>query len=472
MNTKQLLFKSLFLAIAFSTISVMVYGDAITKSLFMQIKAPKLESASGILIDQEANKYMITGAKDSVDISFMITVPKEMLSEQWAISLTPSVESTREDGRLQDVVIRGWKFAEAQEEDYMQYNEFMNSIVDSSQYEEVYIDKERLTKEIEERHDQYWKYYYDEWERQIEFEKWKSKQDGSSKTFSLADRKTYRDQLYKQYLLRIKNQSSRYLKADMDTTGLHARYMKEFEQHDAKMPRFIVDNEATLKSVPHKYRDIYESRRTLDDITNNMEELLVKRDSALMALLPALDYKKIRENEKRTLLQNGIREDIIRLPKSENTKVDTIVYDVKNDYQYLYTYRYPVIEGINDTIEVKLASKILATDRSGFSTTAEESLTYVVAAESQTPISSVKAQINALNGGVSVPEKQENTKSGEPTKKKNEESSEALKNLSDRLQNLGGETQEVKGEEVSPKEKEGKETKQIGGLGSRLKIIQ
>ena len=470
MYKKLILSKIIFFAIIFFVATPILYGEAITKSLFMQIKSPKLESASGTLIDETSNKYYIHAKnEDSVDISFIITVPKEMLSEQWAISLTPSIESTRDGGRLKDVVVKGWKFAEAQEEDYMQYDEFINSIVDSSQYEDVYVDKDLLTKEIEQRHDLYWKYYYDEWERQIEFEIWKSKQDGSSKMFSAADRRTYRTQLYKQYLLRIKNQTSRYLNANMDTTGLYAKYMKEFEQHDAKMPRYIVDNNMSLRSVPQKYRDIYESRRTLDDITDSMQELLEKKDSTLMALLPSLDYKRIKENEKRTMLRKDIRDSLIRLPKSDNTILDTIVRDLKKDYQYKYTYRYPVLNGENDTVNVKLGSKILATDRSGFTSTAEEYLTYIVSSEPNTDLPEIKGKITIFNGAIAPP----SSSAENPPKGKNKKTKESIKTLSDKLQHLGTAPQEETKRIVDQSFSDESEVEEVKhGIGSRIKVLE
>lgn len=478
---KQSFVKTILIVATLFMVINMLYGEAITKPLFMQIKSPKLESASGVLINRETNEYQInTDKKDSIDISFIITVPKEMLSELWAISLIPSIESTREDGRLKNVVIKGAKFAEEQDLDYKQYDEFVNSIVDSSEYEKVYIDKEQLEKEIEQRHDMYWQYYYDEWERQVEYEIWKAKQDGSSKTFSLANRKTYRDQLYKQYLLRIKNQTSRYLKANMDTTGLYAKYMKEFQIHDAKMPRYIVDNNISGKSVPQKYKDIYESRRTLDDITESMQELLEKKDSILMALLPALDYKKINENEKKTILQseNDIRNNIIRLPKNENTLLDTVVYDLKNDYQYRYTYRYPVVKGSNDTVKVKLASKILATDRSGFSSSAEETLTYIVIAtdedHNEGNISDIKNKLKALSNAATLPtaHPQESKDKVTDTEENKDLRDESTQSLSNRLQQLTKPIQNPNDSINQPITGDKKQQDSNRGIGSRIQILE
>lgn len=350
----------------------------ITHPLFMQIKNPKLESNSGIEIAEQENTFLIdTHQKDSVNISFVITVPKEMLSDKWAISLTPTIQSPYTNGTLKDVVVKGWRFTKQQNEDYDRYNEFINSIIDRSLYEEKYIHQKRLEREIEQRHDEFWKYYYDEWERQIEYEIWKSKQDGSQQTYSVSEKSTYRQQLLNQYLLRIENQSKRYLQAGMDTTGLHKKYMDEFKAHIAKMPRFFVDKDISINKVPNQFKDIYESGRTLDDITDAMHVLLVERDSALMSL-PVLDYDKIIENEKRKLLEDRSFQDIIRLPKNENAVVDTTIYNLKTDYTYTYTYRYPVIKNNNDTVTVRLKSKVLGTDQSGFTSTSENVLTYII----------------------------------------------------------------------------------------------
>lgn len=366
----------------------------------MQIKTPQLESYSGIQIEPYGNIYHINSmGKDSVDISFIISVPKEMLSEKWAISLTPSLFSKFQEGRLKDVVVKGWKFAEQQEQDYNRYNNFMNSIIDSSLYEKMYIDQKRLEKEIEHQHDVYWQFYYDEWERQIEYEIWKAKQDGSIQTFSPKEQSKYGEQLRAQYLLRIENQSKRYLKANMDTTGLYAKYMNEYAIHSAKMPRYFVNEKIILRKIPKKFKDIYQSKRTLQDITNSMLELLVKRDSALMAL-PVLDYQRIVENEKRTIRQSNIEQDLIQLPKNENALLDTTIYDMRSDYRYLYTYRYPVPNNVRDSIKVKLTSKILATDGSGFSSNSEDVIIYVISPHykhTQSSITTQPSDINSLN---------------------------------------------------------------------------
>lgn len=368
----------------------MAQNAILTKPLFMQIKSPKLESCVGRVVDTMNTVFEISPeGRDSIDISFKIIVPKEMLSEKWAISLRPTIESTKgEEGILTDIVLKGWEFAEAQEEDYEEYNNLINSIVDSSLYEKEFIDRVKLEKEIEQRHDFYWKFYYDEWERQVEYEIWKANQDGSSKVFSVNTHQTYYNQLRDQYLLRIKNQSDRYIKAGMDTTGIHEKYMTEFGHHIAKMPRYVVDNKFGVKRVPKKFKDIYDSGRTLDDITASMQDLLIRRDSLLMSI-PILDYKKIIENEKRMMKQDDLFEDVIRFPKNENAILDTIVYDIQKDYDYVYTYRYPISKQENDTIVVKLESKILATDLSGFSSAAEEKLTYVVKEEDRSLVDSV-----------------------------------------------------------------------------------
>lgn len=427
--------KSLVL-LALWAMSIYLHAQIMTQPLFMQIKTPKLESYAGIQIDPYGNTYHINSTgKDSIDISFLISVPKEMLSEKWAISLMPSIYSSTENGRLKDVVVKGWKFAEVQEQGYEKYNEFMNSIIDSSLYEKMYIDQKRLEKEIEHRHDMYWQFYYDEWERQIEYEIWKGEQDGSIQTFFTKDKLSYGDQLRDQYLLRIENQSKRYLKANMDTTGLYAKYMREFKNHNAKMPRYFVGDKVPLKNVPKKFKYIYKSGRTLQDITNSMLELLVKRDSALMAL-PVLDYNKIIENEKRTILQAGIYDDIVQLPKNENALLDTVVYDMRSDYRYLYTYRYPVHKSQRDTIKVKLQSKILATDGSGFSTSSEDILTYAVAP--LTPIISSTPQ-STPSVNKKKDEEIERIKKQDEQKLRDEE---LLKKISDRLLKLNSSSNE------------------------------
>lgn len=416
--------------------SICIQAQVETHPLFMQIKTPSLESYSGVQIDPYGNTYHINSAnKDSIDISFLIVVPKEMLSEKWAISLTPNIYSSYENGRLKDVVVKGWKFAEIQEEGYEKYDDFVNSIIDSSAYEKMYIDQKRLESEIEHRHDIYWQFYYDEWERQIEYEIWKAAQDGSIQIYSLKEQEIYSKQLRDQYLLRIDNQSRRYIKAGMDTTGLYAKYMREYEIHNAKMPRYFVNENISLKKVPKRYRDIFQSNRSLQDITDSMLELLVKRDSALMAL-PVLDYQRIVENERKSIRQSNIHEELIQLPRNENALLDTIIYDIRTDYRYLYTYRYPVPESGKDSIKVQLKCKILATDGSGFSSNSEDVLIYTVS-----PL--------VYSKPLSRPRELENASQHNPNAKKKETKSEFLEKESEKefLKKLSNKLNEINNKE-------------------------
>lgn len=358
---------------------IFINGQSIlTQSLFMQLRKPSLLYDEYFKIQEYSNLYQLNILDaDSIELEFGIFLPSRLLNSSWSVDLKPSVYSSYDEYLLPSIVVKGVQYAEKQQQQYSEYNQYIESIIDSIRYAEFYIDQEKYKNEVRTRHDMYWKFYYDEWEKQIEYEIWKSKQIGSVRSFSKKDQKSYKDELLKQYQLRILNQSKRYLEASMDTTGISKKYMDEYKLHIAKLPRFFVDTVYVLKHVPKKFKYIYDSRRSLEDITNNMLDLLVKRDSALMSV-PVYDYSKIIENEKRSILQHEIFSSIVTLPKSEKTIVDTVIHDITRDFEILYKYRLPYSESLlNDTIEVRLDLSVQAVDASSYQRSAIESIFFL-----------------------------------------------------------------------------------------------
>lgn len=352
-------------------------NEPLTKPLFLKVHYPSLAPVGKNIKEISSNTYAIVDSSaNMVDISFKIIIPKEMLSDKWALSLTPYIITEEENGKLNKVVIKGWQFAKEQEEDYKKYNEFVTSTIDTSKYEEQYIDRKQLEHDIEHMHDTYWQFYYNEWENQVEYEIWKSKQSGRSQYFYPKDRISYAEQLLKQYLLRIEIQTGRYLNANMDTTGLYNKYITEYQNHIKKLPRFSVKNDY-IKKVPSKFQYIYDSGRTLDDITNAMLQLLEERDSLLMNL-PVFDYQKIAENEKRILLKDKSFDKIVKFPKDRSAITDTIIYNLDKNYEYIYTYQHPITTKETETIQIKLDCKIIALDGSGYNTSAHSLLTFIL----------------------------------------------------------------------------------------------
>ena len=131
-------------------------NEPLTKTLFLKVHYPSLAPVGKNIKEISSNTYAIVDSSaNMVDISFKIIIPKEMLSDKWALSLTPYIITEEENGKLNKVVIKGWQFAKEQEDDYKKYNEFVTSTIDTSKYEDQYIDRKQLEHDIEHMKQKY-----------------------------------------------------------------------------------------------------------------------------------------------------------------------------------------------------------------------------------------------------------------------------------------------------------------------------
>lgn len=367
--------------VVFLLFTLVVLGQKVlTQSAFMSLQTPYLLLPKEARVDSINRIYKVDYSKvDSLVVEFGIFVPSRLLNNDWAITLSPKVLSTYHEDILPPITFKGDVFRIKQDDQYQKYNTFIQSIVDSTRYEEHYTDIEKKRHEISTRHDMYWGFFYDEWENQIQYEIWKGKQVGNVRSFTPKVQKSYKDQLLKQYELRITNQTKRYLETSMDTTGITKKYMDEYHNHIKKLPRFYVDESyISTNNVPKKFKYIYDNKRTLDDITNLMLDLVAKRDSALMAV-PIYDYNKIVENEKRSRIQNDVFLTMVTLPKSDNLIVDSVIPDITRDIEILYKHKLNksrILE--SDTLEIRLDFTLQALDGSSYKRDAMKSVFLVV----------------------------------------------------------------------------------------------
>lgn len=359
------------------SLSVIIYlftSNPITKRLYLSLNYPIVYSSLKDSLNDDF--IVIKKTEGHKNLSFNIKIPTELLSSKWTVIVTPQLITEQENVALPKVVINGVEFRVNQDREYNSYNDYVAHTIDSTLYKKEYVNYEQLKYDIEHMHDKYWQFYYDEWDNQINYEIWKSKMgSGTTSYFYPAVRQSYEEQIKKQYELRIKIQTQRYLNAKLDTTGIYKKYMKECKLHISKLPRYSVEIDS-IKNVPKQFKYIYDSSRTLDDITDSMWDLLNKHDSVLMNL-PAFDYDKIKSNEKRKFLVSKIFKSIVKFPYQSSPLLDTVLYKYDVDFNYLYNCPNQYTDYLADTISIKLDCKIIALDETVYITASQNTINYV-----------------------------------------------------------------------------------------------
>lgn len=404
-------------------------AETITKTSLDMNKAVDLNEV------QELNEVVVTAKSrftpeqdGRVNIDFILKVPKELLSTNFRVTLNPKLLHNDSLVPLKNILLKGDEFKIRQKQSYVDYENFLNSIVEKSNYDSVFVDHDGVRQDIRNQQEFYYDQYHKEWSRQVDYEDWRIKKDRAeaiSEASKLGfDKKLYHENIRKARELAMKEVAkgkdttgffARYMNKHMksqnldkgiltvetktdyrydfyreysqkarekvltdwsngkDTIGAYAKYMKDF---DGKFKTMVLDGE-DLKEVPDRYRDIYKSGRDMDQI--DMQQF-TERDSVEIAQ-SRYKYDEIAMNEMKEAMREERRRELIIFPYEEGARLDTVI-QTDQDFIYHYKQDYPVAPGLK-SIRLVLNTQIDAVDRSRFVQPFSDTLSYFISSLSQ-----------------------------------------------------------------------------------------
>jgi len=444
-------------------------GDAMTKNLFMlskwaNIELPKIEGAAGgIAVVSEqvtfTNSEVITRAKPDenknvnlnevqhlnevvvtaksrftpeqngrVNVDFIVRVPKEIMSPNFRIMLFPQLLHNDSLVPLKSIVLKGQNFYDRQKNDYQQYDAFIKSIVNESDYDSVFVDHKGVRDDINFQQNFYYNQYHKEWSRQVDYETWKAGKDDvealQAAKQSGYDRKVYHENVrkarqkamkelakgkdttglfarymksvikpedlekgklqvelkneyrldfYKEYEKKAREQIMRDWYNGKDTTGAFSRYMKTF---DKNLKTMMLDGDDMTK-VPGRFRDIYRTGRSMDQI---ISQSLSEQDS-IEIVQNRYKYEDIALNEMKMQRREEKEKEMIVFPYETNTRLDTVI-PTDRDFVFFYKQDYPVTPGMK-RLRLTMNGRIDAIDRSSFLHPNSDTLSYFISSLSQ-----------------------------------------------------------------------------------------
>ncbi len=309
-----------------------------------------------------------------VMVNFDIKVPKEYISPDWSLTLTPMLLHNDSLVELEDVILKGENFHTKQKQDYQAYDDYVNSIVDKSQYDSVFSDKKNISKDIKNRQEFYWKLYNDEWNKHKNFEKWKTKAE-DQEAYKAARKLGQRENLRNEYTRKAREKSIQEFAKGKDTTGIYAEHMRQFEKKAKNLPDEWEKKE--LKSVPSQYKAIFEGDKDIEDLSNFT---MTEKDSIEIAQNRYM-FDKIAENELKAERLDEKREELIPFPFRENVRLDSVVH-TRGDMVYHYSQDYPVTEGLK-SIGISLRGYVQAIDHSTYTLPETDTIRYYISSLAQ-----------------------------------------------------------------------------------------
>lgn len=444
--------------------------DAMVKDLFMQSKRPVLslpvlegadnsgaavvseqvtytnaetitteknrsDAAINLSEDQKLKEVVVTAKsrftpeqKGKINVDFIVRVPKELLSTNFRVTVSPKLLHNDSIVPLKDAVIKGADFAALQKQSYADYDAYLKSIVSASDYDSVFVDYDGVNKDIAFQQQFYYEQYHKEWSTQADYEAWKKEKDRiealqeakklgyDKKTYhehirkarieamkevakgkdttgffarymdkhlkprnldkgmiTVEQRNDYRVDFYNKYSNKAREWVLRDWMNGKDTIGAYNRYMKNF---DKNFKTIVLDGE-DLSHIPDRFKELYRSGRSMDDIMN---QYLSVQDSIQIAE-SHYKYDEIALNEMRDAMREEKRKELIIFPYEENVRIDSIV-QTDRDFVYYYKQDYPAVPGLK-SVRIALNTRIDAIDRSRFVQPMSDTLSYFISSLSQ-----------------------------------------------------------------------------------------
>lgn len=311
-----------------------------------------------------------------VNVDFLVKVPKELLSHDWRVTLSPKLYHNDSIIELPPVVLKGQNFYDSQVQDHQNYTDYLKSIVHKSDYDSVFLDYQGIHEDIKARQNFFYEEYYKVWKKIMSYERWKTAQSGLS-AVEIAKLKGIRDMVFNEQARKANEQTVRYLAQGKDTTGIYATHMKEFDSKTKRMVMIEMGLKDKMSKTPSKFKELLQSGQTIDEIINNV---VTDKDSTKIAQYRYM-VDKIAINEMKEERKDDVYLEMIPFPYEENTRIDTIT-NIDKDFAYLYKQDYPVTPGLKK-LRVTMEGVIDAVDRSRFVLPMPDTLSYFIASLSQ-----------------------------------------------------------------------------------------
>ncbi|WP_185154666.1 hypothetical protein [Dysgonomonas sp. 511] len=441
-------------------------GDAKTKNLFMNplepnIELPYADGSDAVVSEQvtythaevitregtgnagsvnlsevqRLNEVVVTAKSrftpeqdGRINVDFIVKVPKSILSSDYRVTLSPKLIHNDSIIPLENVVLKGQKFADKQKQSYKDFEAYKNSIVSKNKYDSVFVDYDGVRKDIDFYQNYYYGQYHKEWSRQKDYQQWKAQKDESEAYYAaqtigqsqkayyekarkarqqamkeyakgkdttgyfarymkhvvkplelnkgrmeVEQREDYRLDFFKEFSRRANEQAMRDWANGKDTTGAYMRYMKAYDRNYKDM---VLDGE-DLKKIPKRFRDIYRSGRNFDQLDSKS---VSAEDSIAIAQLRYL-FDKIALNDMKLDRLDDKMNEIIIFPYETNVRVDSVVQTDK-DIAYYYKQDYPVLPGMRK-LRLVMNSRVDAVDQSRFDYSPSDTLSYFISSLSQ-----------------------------------------------------------------------------------------
>lgn len=329
----------------------------------------KVYSLTGVTV---ASKLRFTSVREGhINIDFVIRVPKELISDDYRMQLTPELIYGDTIVMLEHVVLLGKNFIEKQKEDYQKYDDYLSTIIPEDDYSKTFLDQKGIESDMKRRQNLYWNLYTTERNRVADYWKWHDKTQNRYNFFNSRREIRHRN-MYHKYQREGDFAAIVKMTQKQDTIGTSAAYNEKFEKRVKRDPYFKINREIREKTVPKKYRDLFHSGTRPTEVQN----YAVTELDSIQISTHRYFFDQIVLNEMKDSLRDEAFQQSVPYPHMENVRY-SITLNEPQDFTYLYTQEYPVEPGMKN-LQIHLKGRIDAIDNTGYTLPQTDTLSYLI----------------------------------------------------------------------------------------------
>lgn len=322
-----------------------------------------------------------------IDVDFVVKVPKDLLSSRYRLILMPKLLHNDSLVNLETIVVRGTEFKAAQIEDSLKYDAYLNSIVDPSKYDSLFLDGESVRKDIKKYQTVVYDKYTDDWNQHKDFvEKSQSYRDKETKLDTKY--RTYASKKNAEFGKKVFDEKFKRILNNRDTLGIYngavLQYNKKMNKENLeyeKKNNKLLDKQMAYRTTDFPLQDTPNSNFTYQDSVNLSKYYY--------------DFGKITENEIKSEQRADVYKRMTRFGEIENVRLDTVMTS-NGDFEYYYKQTYPVTPRLKK-VSIFMDAKVEAVDQSGYFSPAVDTLSYFIASMAQLADASLLYKTSNLN---------------------------------------------------------------------------
>lgn len=307
-----------------------------------------------------------------VNLAFIVTLPKIFMDDNYQIQLKPYLLNGTTKQAMPPMVLQGRKFHNIQEAQYEHLDSLKGTLIDSTQYEEVYFDHDRYNSFLKMLQGRQFDRYKRNFNLMRGYNRWRRIMEARQLLFSIQNMATYDSRVASKSLSMLQ----RAFEVDMDggdSIPIRSKHTKFYNPERRRITLTHWSRALRRDDVPRAYLKFYDLDWTSDSLRNKTVTRLDSLDIAKHTFL----YKDIAKNEVLRENMDVYSSHILRFPRVENPHmIDSIQTD--KDFVYMYSRDIEVKEGLQRRLRVVLESHVMATDESSWKQMEVDTLNFVV----------------------------------------------------------------------------------------------